>query len=882
MIAKLFVEIGADIKDLSKGIGDAEHTLQRFSKNVGALGKTLTTRLTLPLAGIGAGVVKLASDFESSFADIRKTVDATDAEFADIEKGIRSLAKEVPTSVNELNKLAGVAGQLGVKSKDIVEFTKVMAMLGDTTNVSGEEASLAIARFMNIMGTAQSDVSNLGSAIVALGNNFASTESEIIMIGTSLASFGSALKLSESDVLAFATAIASSGGNVEASATAFQKTAFTIRDAVLTGNEDLAVFAETASMTVEAFSQSFKDDAGGAIVQFLAGLKKIQEDGQSTTMVLDQLGLADQRLQREFGKVISNLDQLDQAFDVADQAFIENTALTDEAQKRYETFASQVGILVGNLKDIGITFGQDILPVLKEGIDSVKGVADAFSNMSEETRSAITKIAVALGVTAPLMVGLSILISSFLTIKKVAVPAFALIGKAIGRMNPYVAGGIVLFQSLRTAFAFLPDSAKDAINKSVNRFKLGFQNIKKNFEEFVKFGFKPITLETRIKMEADVMTTRARQSVGAVEPEPILIDEELVDIQLPTLGEMLDIEKKPVIEVEIVPVGAFAGEGSFERSIIDFTKKAGEAGFIVKETVELTTELANLDLDAGLNVSGVAGSFGGLNENIREFSNLQERATDPSTIQAYQNQIEKLQAQIRQLSREATTFGSVMMDFGENAVKGFVDATLNGFFNALMGVKNFNTQELELRKMSLEEQQLALEQSLKNQEIEREEYNLRMALLNQELLDTETQIAQARENVFKKSLRNMGDAVKGFVKEALAELAKLMIISAIGKMLGLGTVSTTGDLAKGIFDKIGGKRTGGMVRQDTPYMVGEQGMEMFVPNTSGTIVSNGMMNSLMKGGGGSSAQNIRLGGEFRISGNDLVLALSEANYTLDR
>jgi hypothetical protein len=282
-----------------------------------------------------------------------------------------------------------------------------------------------------------------------------------------------------------------------------------------------------------------------------------------------------------------------------------------------------------------------------------------------------------------------------------------------------------------------------------------------------------------------------------------------------------------------------------------------------------------------LNVSGVAGSFGGLNENIREFSNLQERATDPSTIQAYQQQIEKLQAQIRQLSREATTFGNVMMDFGENAIRGFVDATLNGFFNALMGVKNFNTQELELRKMSLEEQQLALEQSLKNQEIEREEYNLRMALLNQELLDTETQIAQARENVFKKSLRNMGDAVKGFVKEALAELAKLMIISAIGKMLGLGTVSTTGGLAKGIFDKIGGKRTGGMVRQDTPYMVGEQGMEMFVPNTSGTVVSNGMMNSLMKGGG-SSQQNIRLGGEFRISGNDLVLALSEANYNLDR
>lgn len=851
MIAKLFVEIGADIKDLSKGIGDAETTLKRFSKNVTALGKTLTTRLTLPLATMGAGVVKLASDFESSFADIRKTVDATDGQFAEIEKGLRDLAKEVTAPVEELNKLAGVAGQLGVQADDIVEFTKVMAMLGDTTDVSGEQASLSLARFMNIMGTSQSEVSNLGSSIVALGNNFASMESEIIMIGTSLASFGSALKLSEADVLAFATAIASSGGNVEASATAFQKTAFTIRDAVLTGNEDLAIFAQTASMTVEEFSQSFKDDAGGAIVQFLAGLKKIQEDGQSTTMVLDKLGLADQRLQREFGKVIANLSQLNEAFVVANTGFTENTALTDEASKRYETFASQVLILKNELKDIAITFGTDLLPMLREMMDAVSGMAENFSNMSEGSRNAITKLAIALGVTAPLMVALGAMISSFLTIKKVVVPAFALIGKAIGRMNPYVAGAILLFQGLKTAFAFLPDSAKDAINKSVNRFKLGFKNIKKNFEEYVKFGFKPITLDTRIKMEADVMTTRARQSVDAVEPEVVLLEENIVipDMEL----DFTPITpKKPIV----VPV-------KFESEAIDN----------LQEMLDLNLE----KVDFGT----VAGSFGGLTQNIREFEDLQSRATDPSMIRAYQQQIEKLQAQIRELSREARTFGDTMLQFGENAIKGFVDSTLNGFFDALLGVKQFNTQELELRKMSLQDQKLALEQSLQEQEIDREEFNLRMALLNQEMLDVESKIAQSRENVFKKSLRNMGDAVKGFVKEAIAELAKLAILFAIGKVLGIGSVGSTKELASGIFDKIKGRRTGGFARKNAPHFVGEQGMELFVPNTSGSVMNN---NDLMSsfGKSGQSTQNIKLGGEFKISGTDLVLALSEANYELGR
>ncbi len=833
MIAKLFVEIGADIKDLSKGIGDAETTLKRFSKNVNALGKQLTTRMTLPLAGIGAGVVKLASDFESSFADIRKTVDASEIQFKDIEKGIRDLAKEVPTSVNELNRLAGVAGQLGVKSRDIVEFTKVMAMLGDTTDVSGEQASLSIARFMNIMGTSQKEVSNVGSAIVALGNNFASMESEIIHIGTSLASFGSSLKLSEADVLAFATAIASSGGNAEASSTAFQKTAFTIRDAVLTGNEDLAVFAETAGMTIEEFSQSFKDDAGQAIVQFLRGLKNISDEGQSTTMVLDKLGLADQRLQREFGKVIANLGQLDQAFGVARKGFVENTALTDEAQKRYETFASQLGILKNELRDIGISFGTDLMPILKDGIGVVKDMAETFSNMSEDTRKSIIKLVAVLGATGPLMIAIGSLINSFFALKGIAVPLFKLLIKGFMNLNPYVRAIVLAIAGVKAVFELLPESVQESITKSI---------------DYVKNGFKDME---KIKLEGGFLIAKARMEVAVSEPEIVILEENIVipDMEL----DFTEIPIKP-IQVPVEP----------EIKILDIEQ-----------------ELQDTFLDGTTGFEGIAGSVSGLNENIQEFGDLQSRATNPSVIRAYQKQIESLQAQIRQLGREARTFGDTMIDFGENVVRGFVDSTLDGFFNALIGVKNFNTQELELRKMSLQEQQLALEESLANQEIDREEFNLRMALLNQELLDTETQIAQARENVFKKSLRNMGDAVKSFVKEALAELAKLAIISVIGKMLGLGTVDSASGLAKGIFDKIKGRRTGGFARKNSPYFVGEQGMELFIPNTAGTVMNNNdLMNTFSRGQ--STTQNIKLGGEFKINGTDLVLALSEANYQLGR
>ena len=75
----------------------------------------------------------------------------------------------MPTSANEIAAVAEAAGQLGIKTPDVAEFTKVMVMLGDTTNMSATEAATQLARLANITGMSASEYSNLGSTIVDLG-----------------------------------------------------------------------------------------------------------------------------------------------------------------------------------------------------------------------------------------------------------------------------------------------------------------------------------------------------------------------------------------------------------------------------------------------------------------------------------------------------------------------------------------------------------------------------------------------------------------------------------------------------------------------------------------------------------------------------------------
>src|SRR5690606_7981651 len=167
------------------------------------VGTTLATIGTIGIAALGASAAA-AVQWESAWTGVLKTVDGTATELTKLEGGLRRMATELPASHAEIAGVAAAAGQLGVGVADIESFTKVMIDLGETTNLSAQEAATGLARFANVMGTAQSDVSRLGSTIVGLGNNFATTEREILDMAQRLASAGRTVGVSEADILGLA------------------------------------------------------------------------------------------------------------------------------------------------------------------------------------------------------------------------------------------------------------------------------------------------------------------------------------------------------------------------------------------------------------------------------------------------------------------------------------------------------------------------------------------------------------------------------------------------------------------------------------------------------------------------------------------------------
>jgi len=401
--------ITADARSFEQAIERAQKQIDGLEKSVGRnldsisekftdIGKKMTVVSAGIIAGLGASV-KASIDFESAFAGVLKTVDGTTEQLDNLKQGIIDMSKEIPASTTEIAKVAEAAGQLGIETDRILEFTRTMIDLGESTNLSSEQASTALARFANITQMSQKDFDRLGSTIVALGNNFATTEAEITEMALRLAGVGKQVGLSEAEILALSTALSSVGIEAQAGGSAFSRLLSNIQLAVETGGEDLRNFAAVAGMSAEQFANAFRDDAVNALNLFIQGLSNTESNGMSAIAVLDKMGITEIRLRDAILRASSASDLFTEAVKLGNQAWIDNTALTEEAGRRYQTTASQIAILKNNLVDVGRVIGDIMLPIINSMVARLKDMLNAISNLNP----VIVKIGVAIaGITAAL------------------------------------------------------------------------------------------------------------------------------------------------------------------------------------------------------------------------------------------------------------------------------------------------------------------------------------------------------------------------------------------------------------------------------------------------------------------------------------------------
>ena len=425
-----------------------------------------------------ADCAQASMDFESAMTGVAKTTDLTDDELSAMSDAIKEMSTEIPATTEELAAIAESAGQLGIHKESLLDFTEIMAMLGTSTNMTADEAATSLSRLANITGMSQEDFDRLGATIVDLGNNLATTEKEIVDMSLRIAGAGAQVNMTEAEIMAFSGALSSVGIEAEAGGSAFSTLISNMSLAVQQGGDGLEQFADVAGMSASEFAAAFEEDAAGAIIQFIQGLGNMESEGRSAIAVLDDMGLSDIRMRDALLRAAGASDVFTNALQIGSNAWDENTALVNEATKRYATTQSQLTMMQNAYKNLKVAIGDAYTPALQKAYSVGTQVLNAVSQFIKQNPALVNAITAFVGVLGLVVAALA----AYTVGAKVAAAASAMLTAAIPGVN-IIMGVAAAVAGVTAAIAALATAAANDAVPSVDELTQAAQGMREAMDE---------------------------------------------------------------------------------------------------------------------------------------------------------------------------------------------------------------------------------------------------------------------------------------------------------------------------------------------------------------------------------------------------------------
>jgi len=370
-------------------------TFNNLNRSTGAFGRTMGRTLgVLATAGAALALIGKSVDdfrkFEKALVGVGKTANIAGEELTVFGESIQQLSKEIPVATDELLTIAQTAGQLGIKgSRNIRTFTTVIAKLGRSSNLAGEEAATALARLLTVTSENITEAGRLASQIVSLGNNFAATEAEIAKTAGEIARATAVFGIGSGAAVAFSATLSQIGVQSELSGSAIGRTFRAIDKAVRTGGEKLDALSKIIGKTGEEITESFGRDKVATFQDFLRGLEAIAKSGGDTTAALATMKLKGEEILKVIPSLALSSDELAKAIGLVKDEADRPSALDNEFARSMETLDTELQLLSNSFKVITQLIGKQFAPVI---IESSKAIREFFDSFDDNKSSLDTNV----------------------------------------------------------------------------------------------------------------------------------------------------------------------------------------------------------------------------------------------------------------------------------------------------------------------------------------------------------------------------------------------------------------------------------------------------------------------------------------------------------
>lgn len=347
-------------------------------------------------AGAVAGVafpVKLAVEFESAMADVKKVVDFdTPKQFKEMEQDILRLTRTIPMAGAELAKITASGGQLGVARKDLPKFTETIAKMSVAFDMAADQAGDSMAKLANVYQIPIDQIGKLGDAVNHLSNSSPAKAGDIINTLGRVGGVAKQFGLTEIQTTSLSNAFISLGKTPEIAGTAING----MLTKLMTADKQGAKFQQALKnmgMESKDLKKAIKENGEQALMDFLKQVGKLPKENQMGALV-DLFGLeyADDVAVLVGGLETykKSIDELKKTSKDGKPAFI--GSMDKEFAARSATTANNWQIFKNSLTEIGITAGSVLLPALNQLMTTIRPIINSFADWASKNPEVVSAL----------------------------------------------------------------------------------------------------------------------------------------------------------------------------------------------------------------------------------------------------------------------------------------------------------------------------------------------------------------------------------------------------------------------------------------------------------------------------------------------------------
>lgn len=333
------------------------------------------------ISGITFTVKKCVEEYakmDDEMTNVRKYTGQAAEEVERMNEDFKKMDTRTPRQ--KLNQLAEDAGRLGITSTAAVEefvdgADKINVALGDDL---GDKAVSQIGKLAQMFGEDKTmglrgAMLATGSAINELAQNSSASAGYLVDFTARVAGVGKQAGFTQAQIMGLASVLDQNMQQDETAATAVQ-------NLLAKMFQDSAKFAQIAGLNVKKFAKTLKEDANGALLQFLAAMRakggfadlapmfeEMKMDGSRATGVLTVLA--------------DKLDDIKSAQNLANEAYAEGTSVLNEFETQNESVQAQLDKASKKFIDLSIELGQKLYPAARYCISAASLGVRALSTL---------------------------------------------------------------------------------------------------------------------------------------------------------------------------------------------------------------------------------------------------------------------------------------------------------------------------------------------------------------------------------------------------------------------------------------------------------------------------------------------------------------------